>query len=313
MSNQRRMIVFLGHILVLCVLVTIRPTHLLSQSDSQKVEVDTTHVDSTNVDSTNVDSDDDEEDAYIERTVVFGHLDDSLAMTKRYDSATVQQRQIDDEQWKSITSDDDYSYDRGRHASDLTWLGRIIDRIFRFFIPKNFPSLGISFWKIVSYTLIVIFLVLVLVWFSKAGFKGTLYGAPKAMDQGGEAGVEDINSINFEEMLQQALAAKDYRRAVRVLFLKELHALNTEQRIVWDPAKTNRRYIEEIQDTELRALFKRICWLFDLVWYGEYQLDAELYAEVEKDFAACAKLRLSLEPIPTPVNDILHIGREVKV
>ena len=92
-------------------------------------------------------------------------------------------------------------------------------------------------------------------------------------------GVENVNEMNFSVLIQEALADKNYRLCVRLMYLKNLKALSDRNIIHWNGNKTNYSYIREINDGNLRDHFLNLTILFDYVWYGNLKLDNESFTE----------------------------------
>ncbi len=95
---------------------------------------------------------------------------------------------------------------------------------------------------------------------------------------------EDIAEVNFQELIQQAVAEKEYRLATRYLYLSSLKALSASQLIAWHFEKTNQEYYQEIQPAEIKSVFKKVSYFFDYVWYGEFPVDAPSFAYAEQEF-----------------------------
>jgi hypothetical protein len=77
---------------------------------------------------------------------------------------------------------------------------------------------------------------------------------------------------------------KAYREAVRVLFLLYLQQLQARGLIRLRYFKTNDEYLQEIDNSAERSLFKKRMWLFNRVWYGQASLSQELFFNVEQAF-----------------------------
>jgi len=67
--------------------------------------------------------------------------------------------------------------------------------------------------------------------------------------------------------------------AVRWCFLKSLQWLNKQNKITWQPAKTNVDYQQELKDKTLKADFTSLSYVFEYVWYGETNCDEKLCAD----------------------------------
>lgn len=95
---------------------------------------------------------------------------------------------------------------------------------------------------------------------------------------------ENIEQIDFENLISKALKEKNYRLATRYLYLKSLKSLANKQVIEWHYEKTNTDYLNEIKDSQLKTLFKRVSYIYDYVWYGEFPIDEESFNKNKADF-----------------------------
>ncbi|WP_308991181.1 hypothetical protein QLS71_002125 [Mariniflexile litorale] len=95
---------------------------------------------------------------------------------------------------------------------------------------------------------------------------------------------ENIKDVNFDHLIEAALKENNYRLATRYLYLKSLKLLTNKNIIEWHYDKTNSDYINEIKDEHTKSVFKRISYLYDYVWYGEFPIDEAIYTKNQSDF-----------------------------
>lgn len=95
---------------------------------------------------------------------------------------------------------------------------------------------------------------------------------------------ENIKDVNFDTLISEALKENNYRLATRYLYLKSLKLLTNKNSIEWHYDKTNSDYINEIKDENIKAAFKRISYIYDYVWYGEFPIDNIVYNKNKSDF-----------------------------
>lgn len=95
---------------------------------------------------------------------------------------------------------------------------------------------------------------------------------------------EHIEQIDLDEFIKNALAQKDYRLAIRFMFLKALKELSFRNIIAWHFDKTNLDYYHEIEHPGLKENFKELSYLYDYVWYGEFDLDETGFRTAQEDF-----------------------------
>ena len=85
-------------------------------------------------------------------------------------------------------------------------------------------------------------------------------------------------------MYFSSIKENNYRLATRYLYLKSLKSLANKKAIEWHFDKTNSDYINEIKDVKVKVLFKRVSYIYDYVWYGEFQIDETSFNKNKDDF-----------------------------
>jgi hypothetical protein len=95
---------------------------------------------------------------------------------------------------------------------------------------------------------------------------------------------ENIHDINFDESINKALADKNYRLAVRLLYLRSLKRLNDAGLIHWRMEKTNLAYLNEIENPDYKQLFGALTVRFEYVWYGDFQINGDAYQRIDTMF-----------------------------
>lgn len=93
---------------------------------------------------------------------------------------------------------------------------------------------------------------------------------------------ENIHEINFPESIVSFERAKDYRSAVRYQFLFILKKLSDKKFILWNPEKTNKDYVAELKADHLKSEFSNLSYIFDYVWYGEFNIDEQMYLKFKE-------------------------------
>ncbi|NND63654.1 MAG: DUF4129 domain-containing protein [Flavobacteriaceae bacterium] len=96
--------------------------------------------------------------------------------------------------------------------------------------------------------------------------------------------VDHIENVDLEKLIRDALKQKNYRLAIRYMYLKALKELSSKNLISWHYDKTNADYQREIENIELRSKFQKVSYLYDYVWYGEFEIDAEGFASAQRNF-----------------------------
>jgi hypothetical protein len=106
---------------------------------------------------------------------------------------------------------------------------------------------------------------------------------------------ENIHEIDFDKDIRDAEKDGDYRRAIRLLFLKVLKNLSDAELIYWDPNKTNHQYLYELKGTNIYSPFVQCVNIFDRVWYGEWEIDQTYYSANKDQFEELLKGSLTVK------------------
>ena len=95
---------------------------------------------------------------------------------------------------------------------------------------------------------------------------------------------ENIHDIDMDDELEKAVNVRNYRLAVRLLYLKSLKQLNDAGLIHWEINKTNSDYSNELQDFDQRLAFNLLTRQFEYIWYGEFNIDADVFGRISNLF-----------------------------
>lgn len=99
------------------------------------------------------------------------------------------------------------------------------------------------------------------------------------------AGVSGVNELNHQtDFLALAEAARkdgDLRLAARMYYVHVLKELDAGGVINWSPRKTNQDYLFECRQHEIQPPFRRLTYLFDYAWYGDFPVDQALVTEMQ--------------------------------
>lgn len=95
---------------------------------------------------------------------------------------------------------------------------------------------------------------------------------------------EQLDGISYPGLVEQAVVAGNYSLAVRIHYLYILRLLDEKEIIHWDVHRTNLSYYYEIKEEKLREHFGKLMRIFDYVCYGEFQVDKDLYRNLEQEF-----------------------------
>lgn len=200
-----------------------------------------------------------------------------------YDSSHIQGRVPDGSRFDKYLNDDDYRYDRTPSPDRISLFERLLAALRNKLFFVNGES-GTWFFRIIEWVLIAVAVILLGMLLAKANTSGLLYGSRKKIVINSEEIEENIHEVNLEKLLNESIAAKNYRRAVRYLFLGTLKKLTDKGHILWMPSKTNRTYLRELHGTPLAQPMAGLVLLFDYVWYGDFEVDEQSFPALLQQF-----------------------------
>jgi hypothetical protein len=87
---------------------------------------------------------------------------------------------------------------------------------------------------------------------------------------------EDINQLDFDELIANAIENKHYKLAVRYMFLKSLRLLSNKDIIDLKKDKTNNQYLSEINNIQVANAFRDATLRFEWIWYGDFPIDENI-------------------------------------
>jgi hypothetical protein len=187
---------------------------------------------------------------------------------------------------KEVFADKDFQYHEEAKES-TNWLRAFFNWLIENIFGKMSFESGERVWKIVKWTFIGLFIGGVIFILFKSKFRGLFRGESKKLSGASFSDLpEDIESIDLDKLIEEALQNGNYRLAVRWCFLKALQSMNQNKQIAWQPSKTNIDYEAELKNLNLRQNFNKLSYVFEYVWYGENQTGEKLYlsykTEIEK-------------------------------
>jgi hypothetical protein len=110
------------------------------------------------------------------------------------------------------------------------------------------------------------------------------YRSPKRMTAG-NAGVEEFTpEDDLEGQLTHFVQIKNYREAVRYLYLKTLRLLNDRGMIRYHPESTNQEYWQQLSATPQGRPFRDLITIYENVWYGEFSMGDALFIRLRGYF-----------------------------
>ncbi|MDG1572569.1 DUF4129 domain-containing protein [Robiginitalea sp. M366] len=179
-------------------------------------------------------------------------------------------------------SGSDFDYLRPEGAAE-NYLARFINAVSRWLFDTFGVELPPGWAAVLEYVIYILLgalaIYLVVRYLIQAPF-GQLFRKEAEAPQKAIWTEEALETTDLDALLETALAAGDYRMAVRYRYLRLLQQLQRAGRIAYHPEKTNWDYLSEISDAGLRHSFAQASRIYEYTWYGEQALNPEGYGSV---------------------------------
>lgn len=153
------------------------------------------------------------------------------------------------------------------------------------------PPINISLgWVKVMMYLILGVIILVVIYFILKNVGGFSFGKPKnkltykTSEESEEENLDDIDLNNFELLIRKAKAEGNFRKAVRYYYLWVLQKLADRKLIQWHKDKTDDEYLSELKQNPIREDFFKNTYIYDHIWYGNFNLSQHQFELAEKTF-----------------------------
>lgn len=211
-------------------------------------------------------------------------------LDRKYDTRAITLRKLDPD-LKEKYDGADFNYQRTQTNSQnlfsrfLSWLIEGIQDIFGFTLsPQTIEIITYIFYFLIG--LVVVFIIVKLV-----SNEGTSRLFDKTARKTKNVQIEDshIEEIDFTDLISNSEQEGNYRNAVRFQYLALLKSLSTQGLIDWDFQKTNSDYYRELKSMDTKEHFKKVSYLYDHVWYGEFPIDENTYRKAVTEFNTLKK------------------------
>ena len=189
----------------------------------------------------------------------------------------------DKERIEEFQNNKDFQYESAPPIEMPIWLQKLLANILRTFEKSTNVAFSREIGLIMLILVISTIIIMIALRMQGVSLK-SLFGKKKLETEDADFIAEDVNKMDFEQLINESLKAKNYRLVIRFLYLKNLKLLSDREFINWNPNKTNYSYLNEIESPGLRTKFLRTTHIFDFVWYGEFILDENSFNDAYNFF-----------------------------
>ncbi|MGB1308241.1 MAG: DUF4129 domain-containing protein [Oceanihabitans sp.] len=223
---------------------------------------------------------------------------DSLSV--QIDDSTIIIKKIEEKHLKKYHEDSKFNYNEETTNQNfitkaILWLKNIIRSFFEWlFGVGNATGILKFILNTLPYLILAFLIYLIFKFFLKVNSRNIISGKqnPSTIHFSEEENI--IKNEDINQLINQAIAQKNYRLAIRYYYLLSLKILSDNQTINWQTQKTNADYISEIQTKNIQSSFINITRIYDYVWYGEFFIDAVKFEKLKQPFETLNK-KLKIE------------------
>jgi hypothetical protein len=199
------------------------------------------------------------------------------------DTVPVTARMLDQVQLDQFRNNSDFQY-----GQDGTLPANPLARLWHRFWQKVGQMLQetsyYGFWRYVFILFFAVAAVFVILRLLKIDVAGLFRSKGHPLPVSYQTLQENIHEMDFEGMIARAAEEQNYRLAIRLHYLRTLKTLTDRDLIRWQPDRTNRSYLTDIQAPLVRQGFEKITTLFEYAWYGHFEIDAPHFERTTSAF-----------------------------
>ena len=199
------------------------------------------------------------------------------------DLLNVEARNFEVATLNKLKSDEDLAYKEPPTVAESLWDRALL--LIKQFLDSLFTGAVTTNWgRVFSYILgLVVVIVLIMMILRVNAFK-VFYSGQGTRTISYHALDENIHEMDFDKLIQEAIAEGDYRKGIRLLFLNSLKMLADKDFIHWEQGKTNHDYLSELTAADLKDGFNELNYYFEYAWYGNFPVNHEMFLKVKHAF-----------------------------
>lgn len=202
-------------------------------------------------------------------------IDSSVLKFIRPDSV-LEKKVFDDPKMKY---DRDVQYEPGLLDRFMDWLSELLF--------GNNNNENIAFTRTLIIWAVIIFCVILVIWLLwRSDLSRLVRPESKLTTFNFNEITDDLSTINFDKMIDEALKNNDFRTAIRWNYLKCLFLLEKGGHLMFQPSKTNIDYLNDLRKSDFLSEFKAVSRIYDYVWYGKFTVDQTKYTELKREFSS---------------------------
>ncbi len=272
-----------------CIVLVLITGSVYAQEDSVSVlqENEYTYPTEENTEDTE-NSEQSEESSTPAHTLI---APENLPRTEEYKTERITVRKFDRQKWKEIVGKTVYTEKQAEQKKDDEDKAENIQ-------PINLPWAAKLLQPL--FYVLIIGIIALLIYLVVRNASSLTYRLKKDSLSSEDIAkpIENIEELDVNRLLQDALATGNLKLAVRLYYLALLKKLHEAGIIDWKKDKTNRDYLDELlsrnyQYDEIRQLTRA----YEEVWYGDHTISRELFDKISMRFESVREqINVSRQP-----------------
>ena len=206
----------------------------------------------------------------------------------KIDNSQVEQLQFEPS-FKEKYNSEDFVYEEKSKEENIwerfkEWLSELFSRLFK--LSDNESAMNIVDMVLSTLAILIVLFVVYLIVKSILNKDGRwIFG--KNSDRGlinYDEIEKNLHLVDFEKLIRQSIQSDEKRLTIRYYYLWLLKKMSEKQIIEWDVEKTNSDYLYEIKSEQFKKDFAYLSYLYNYIWYGEFELDETTFEKAKKAF-----------------------------
>ena len=148
-----------------------------------------------------------------------------------------------------------------------------------YFLEWLFSSLGV---RVFMYFLLAV--ILLYTFYRIIVNNNLFYSSTKKQVVSEQVEENEMDDRELDNTIASALIAKEYRKAVRFLYIKTLRGLDEKGWITYHSQATNYEYLNQVRTHPMAADFGFVTRIYEYVWYGGLEITEEQFSMAYSDF-----------------------------
>lgn len=171
-----------------------------------------------------------------------------------------------------------FNYETKKHQTNawerfLEWFSALLSRFVSFNDKQASVNVAVTILK--SLAMLIILFVIYLIVKSTMNKEGKwIFGKNSDKKIINYTEIEkNLQLVDFEKLIKNTLKTKENRLVIRYYYLWLLKKMSEKEIFEWDTEKTNSDYLNEIKNPSQKEDFAYLSYLYNYIWYGEFELD----------------------------------------